>query len=70
MKFRIVLKPDIEDGGYNVSCPALTGCHSQGDSIDEAVLNIQEAIELCLEVLNERAAKSIRPNEQILELVL
>ncbi|MGD9826214.1 type II toxin-antitoxin system HicB family antitoxin [Desulfobacter sp.] len=70
MKFRIVLKPDIEDGGYNVSCPALTGCHSQGDSIDEAVLNIQEAIELCLEVLNERAAKSIRPNEQILEVVL
>ncbi|SLM32097.1 conserved hypothetical protein [Desulfamplus magnetovallimortis] len=70
MKFRIVLKPDIEDGGYNVSCPALTGCHSQGDSIDEAVLNIQEAIELCLEVLNERAAKSIRPNEQILEVLL
>ncbi|MBF0378919.1 MAG: type II toxin-antitoxin system HicB family antitoxin [Desulfamplus sp.] len=31
MKFRIVLKPDIEDGGYNVSRPALPGCHSQGD---------------------------------------
>ncbi len=70
MKFRIVLKPDIEDGGYNVSCPALPGCHSQGDSVDEAVLNIEEAIELCLEVLNERAAKSIKPNEQILEVVL
>jgi predicted RNase H-like HicB family nuclease len=70
MKFRIVLKPDIEDGGYNVSCPALPGCHSQGDSSDEAISNIREAIELCLEVLNERAAKSIRPNEQILEVVL
>ncbi|MEA2061729.1 MAG: type II toxin-antitoxin system HicB family antitoxin [Thermodesulfobacteriota bacterium] len=70
MKFRIVLKPDIEDGGYNVSCPALPGCHSQGDSVDEAVLNIEEAIELCLEVLNERTAKSIKPNEQILEVVL
>ena len=70
MKFRIVLKPDIEDGGYNVSCPALPGCHSQGDSVDEAILNIEEAIELCLEVLNERATKSIKPNEQILEVVL
>lgn len=70
MKFRIVLKPDIEDGGYNVSCPALPGCHSQGDSVDDAVLNIEEAIGLCLEVLNERVVKSIKPNEQILEVVL
>ncbi len=70
MKFRIVLKPDIEDGGYNASCPALPGCHSQGDSSDEAIFNIREAIKLCLEVLNERVIKSIRPNEQILEVIL
>jgi antitoxin HicB len=52
MNFRIVLKPDPEDGGFNVSCPSLPGCHSQGDTREEALINIKEAIELCLEVLN------------------
>lgn len=49
MKFRVLLQPDIEDGGFNVSCPALPGCHSQGDTVEEALINILEAIELCLE---------------------
>ena len=52
MKLNVLIKPDPEDGGYNVSCPALPGCHSQGETIEEAVANIQEAIEGCLEVLN------------------
>lgn len=39
------------DGGYHVSCPALKGCHSQGDSFEEASENITEAIELYLESL-------------------
>ncbi|MCF8075241.1 MAG: type II toxin-antitoxin system HicB family antitoxin [Desulfotignum sp.] len=54
MKLKVLIKPDPEDGGYNVSCPALPGCHSQGDTIEEAVSNIQQAIEGCLEVLNKR----------------
>lgn len=37
------------DGGYSVSVPALPGCFSQGDSFEEAVKNISEAIELYLE---------------------
>ncbi|MFQ6054720.1 MAG: type II toxin-antitoxin system HicB family antitoxin [Methanosarcinales archaeon] len=49
MKFKVVIKEDLEDGGYNVSCPALPGCHSQGDTIEEAIENIKEAIELYLE---------------------
>ncbi len=69
MKFKIIIRQDMEDGGYNVSCPALPGCHSQGDTIDEAILNIQEAIELCLEVLNERA-RPASPDEQIFEVAL
>ena len=69
MKFKIILSPDTEDGGYNVSCPALPGCHSQGDTIEEATANIQEAIEGCLEVLNERTKPST-PDEQIIELAL
>lgn len=38
-------------GGYYATCPALPGCHSQGDTLDEARANIREAIELTLEDL-------------------
>jgi antitoxin HicB len=55
MLFKVILKPDKEDGGFNVSCPALPGCHSQGDTEQEATENIKEAIIGCLEVLNQRA---------------
>jgi len=54
MKFKVIVREDKEDGGYNVSCPALPGCHSQGDTVEEALENIKEAIEGCLEVLNDR----------------
>ncbi|MFH0983494.1 MAG: type II toxin-antitoxin system HicB family antitoxin [Planctomycetota bacterium] len=37
------------DGGFHAYCPALKGCHSQGDSLDEAIDNIREAIEVYLE---------------------
>ena len=52
MKFTVILSPEA-DGGYSVVCPALPGCVSQGDSLDEALANIREAILLCLEVRNE-----------------
>lgn len=38
-----------KDGGYSVSVPSLPGCFSQGDSFEEAVKNIKEAIGLYLE---------------------
>jgi len=38
-----------EDGIYVVECPAFEGCYSQGATLDEALKNIHEAIELCLE---------------------
>jgi predicted RNase H-like HicB family nuclease len=38
-----------EDGQYIVSCPLFKGCHSWGESIDEAMKNIMEVIEMCLE---------------------
>jgi len=47
--FNVLLEPDEEAGGYVVSCPALPGCYSQGDTIGEALENIKEAILLCLE---------------------
>ena len=52
MKFKVVLEPE-EDGGYSVHCPALKGCHSQGETVEEALTNIKEAIEGCLLALNE-----------------
>jgi predicted RNase H-like HicB family nuclease len=38
-----------EDGYYIVSCQLFRGCHSYGETIDEALENIREVIELCLE---------------------
>lgn len=42
-----------EDGGYSVWIPDLPGCASQGDSLEEAMENIKEAIELYLEDADE-----------------
>jgi predicted RNase H-like HicB family nuclease len=48
MKLRVILEPS-EEGGYNVYVPSLPGCISEGEDIDEALVNIQEAIELHLD---------------------
>jgi predicted RNase H-like HicB family nuclease len=47
-RYTIILEREA-DGGFHASCPALKGCHSQGDSRDEAIANIREAIEVYLE---------------------
>lgn len=52
MKFTVVLIPEA-DGGFSVVCPAIPGCASQGESRDQALVNIKEAILLCLEVRAE-----------------
>ena len=38
-----------EDGYYIVTCPLFKGCHSYGETIDEAIANISEVIDMCLE---------------------
>lgn len=53
MEYKIVLEPDPDEGGYVVHCPALPGCYSQGDTRDEAIENIREAIEAYLESLKK-----------------
>ena len=52
MKLTVILEP-YADGGYTIVCPALPGVVSQGDSLEEALANIREAIELSLEVRQE-----------------
>ncbi len=44
----IIVEMD-EDGYYIVSCPLFKGCHSYGKTIDEALANIKEVIDMCLE---------------------
>jgi predicted RNase H-like HicB family nuclease len=52
MKFLVTIDRD-EDGIWVVECPSIPGCVSQGQTKDEALANIQEAIGLCLEVRAE-----------------
>ena len=69
MLFKVILRPDLEDGGFNVSCPALPGCHSQGDTEEEAIENIKDAIIECFEALNQRV--QVRDeSERVVEVAL
>jgi predicted RNase H-like HicB family nuclease len=52
VKFQVVLEPS-DEGGYTVYVPALPGCISEGDTVDEAMRNIREAIELYLEPVED-----------------
>jgi len=53
MHLKVVIEEDEEVGGYIVMCPSLPGCFSQGDTIEEALENIKEAIQACLESLGK-----------------
>ena len=49
-RYTVILDREA-DGGFHASCPALPGCHSQGDTLDETLQNVREAIEVYLESL-------------------
>jgi predicted RNase H-like HicB family nuclease len=53
MKFTVTIDRD-EDGVWVAECPAIPGCVSQGDTKEQALENIKEAIAACLEVRAER----------------
>ena len=53
MKLKVVLHPEKE-GGYSVAVPALSGCYSAGETVEEAMRNAREAAEGLLAVLNTR----------------
>ena len=63
MKYKVVLRPG-EVSGYVVECPAIPGCVSQGKTAKEALENIQDAIQGCLEVLNRRAERRQKKSKQ------
>ncbi len=58
MKFLVNIDRD-EDGVWIVQCPAIPGCVSQGDTKDEAIANVQDAIRGCLEVRAERGMPTL-----------
>ena len=53
MKLPVTIYKD-EEGWYVVECPVIPGCMSQGKTEEEALQNIQEAIQLCLDVRREK----------------
>ena len=53
-EYQVIVEADPEAGGYVVECPAIKGCISQGETKEEALIMIQDAIAACLEVLEER----------------
>ncbi len=69
LDFKVLLEPD-DTGGYVVVCPSLPGCYSQGDTVEEALANIREAIELCLEDLQERGEPIPDPSHVLIGSVV
>jgi predicted RNase H-like HicB family nuclease len=64
MEYPIVIEPDLETGGYVVSCPTLKGCVSQGETEDEALENIKDAIRTYLESIEDlKRLKKLRTVE-------
>ena len=52
MRLKVIMEPS-DEGGYTVYVPSLPGCISEGDTIDEALANIGEAVELYLEPVED-----------------
>jgi predicted RNase H-like HicB family nuclease len=53
MTFQVIINRD-EDGMWVAECPSIPGCVSQGDTKEESLTNIDEAVRLCLDVRAER----------------
>ena len=58
MQYSVVMFTNAEEGGFWVDVPALPGCYSQGESVDESLQNVTEAIELYLEVLRDEGREA------------
>jgi len=65
MRLRVVLEPS-DDGGYTAFVPALPGCISEGDTREEALSNIEEAVKLYLEPVEDD--EGFAPDAEIVEL--
>ncbi|MCK4719905.1 type II toxin-antitoxin system HicB family antitoxin [bacterium] len=69
MNFKVVIQKD-EDGRYNASCPELKGCNSYGNSPEDALKNIREAIELYLEDIPRDQIPEIKCQVEFTEVAI
>ena len=70
MKFKVVLE-EAEEGGYVVYVPSLHGCVSQGETKEEAIRNIKEAIEVYLDIDDAEIEAEIKGKKaEIVEIIL
>jgi predicted RNase H-like HicB family nuclease len=60
MKYKINIVFEKDEHGFYVYAPELPGCHTQGDTFEEAMINIKEAIELYIETV---------PKDEIIEML-
>lgn len=67
MKVKVVVH-DAEEGGYWAEVPAIPGCATQGDTLDELMANLQEAIEGCLSVDVEEP--KVTGRDKVLEIAV
>jgi len=67
MNLRVVLEPS-EEGGFTALVPALPGCISEGDTREEALRNIEEAIRLYLEPVDDDMASG--PGAEVVEIAV
>ena len=67
MKLQVVLEPS-DEGGFTALVPALPGCISEGDTRDEALVNVQEAVRLYLEPVDDDATLS--PHAEVIEIAV
>lgn len=69
MRYPVIVVADQEDGGYVAECPAIPGCVSDGDTIEEAMANIRDAIQGCLAVLHGKGEAIPAPSDALLASV-
>ena len=67
MKIKAIVHP-AEEGGYWAEVPALPGCFTDGETMEEVIANLQDAIQGWLEVANAR--HRMEPNDQMIEIAV
>ncbi len=69
MQYSVVVH-EAEEGGHWIEVPALSGCYSQGETVDETLDNVKEAIELYLEALREEGAHIPKDEEIVFKVAV
>ena len=65
MNWKVILEKDKQSGWFTVTVPSLPGCISQGDTKEEAIKNIKEAVELYLEDARPQDVRKVERPELV-----